>query len=365
MAKLLKDLYTKEYIDSLAFLLKKNYKNFDILNFTLDVFNSSWKDKQLKQRMRHITICIHKYLNTSYIKSIDILKLTYTQIKHKKNKSEALQNMIFCDFVEIYGLDDFKTSFKALEHFTINSTAEFAIRSFILKDENKTMNQMILWAKSPNEQIRRLSSEGCRPKLPWSYFLQNFINNPSKILQILDILQNDESMYVKKSVANNLNDICKNHPNIVINIAKKWYGQNEHKNWIIKHACRTLLKSGNQEVLEIFGYKKRDDIKIKKFVLNDNIKIGEDLNFSFDLYSKSILNNLRIEYSIDFVRLNNKSNNKVFFITQKHFVNSSSTINKKHSFKKINTRKYYKGLHTINIIINGIIVHKKQFNLIG
>ena len=365
MAKLLKDLYSKEYINSLANLLQNNYQDFDKTNFVLAVFDDSWNTLELKQRMRHITICIHKYLLLNYKQSIEILKLTYTQIKYKKDKSEALQNIIFSDFVELYGIDDFKTSFNALEHFTIHSTAEFAIRAFILKDQNKTMNQMKLWANSKNEDIRRLASEGCRPRLPWSYFLKDFIKSPKKVLEILELLQDDTSMYVKKSVANNLNDISKDHKDVVISLAKKWYGQDSHKNWIIKHATRTLLKEGNIEVLKIFGYIPKQSIKIINFKINNNIKIGNDLNISFNIKDNSILGLLRIEYSIDFVRLNNKSNNKVFFITQKEFMNNIHTIIKKHSFKKINTRKYYEGKHTINIIINGIIVHKKEFNLIG
>jgi len=365
MAALLKNLYTKEYINSLSSLLHKNYQNFNQIQFILDVFDSSWNQKELKQRMRHITICIANNLPLNYIDSINILKKVYTQIKYNKNKNEALQNMIFSDFVEVYGLDNFQTSFDAIECFTIDSTSEFAIRAFILKDEHKTMSQMLLWAKSNNEQIRRLSSEGCRPKLPWSYFLTNFIKDPSKVLEILQILQNDESLYVKKSVANNLNDISKDHEKLVINISKNWFGQNEHKNWIIKHACRTLLKKANQEVLEIFGYQKNESLKIRNFISSTNVNIGDNLEFSFDIFDNNILGNLRIEYSIDFKRLNNKSNNKVFFISQKKFSSNTFTVNKKHSFKVINTRKYYSGIHTLNIIINGIMLFKKEFNLIG
>jgi len=365
MADLLKDLYTKEYIDSLALKINTNYSSFNKKEFISDIFDLSWENKALKQRMRHITICMYKHLPNEYQKSISILKQTYTSILNKKDKSESLQNMIFNDYVEIYGLEHFDISINAMEHFTKDSTAEFAIRAYIIKYEDLAMKQMLIWAKSDDYQIRRLASEGCRPRLPWASFLPNFIKNPSKVLEVLDILQNDKELYVKKSVANNLNDISKDHKDIVIKIAKKWYGQNEHKNWIIKHACRTLLKQGNQEVLNIFGYKEKKSIQLNSFIMNENVKIGDSLEFSFELKDKNILGNLRIEYSINFVRLNNKSNNKVFFIANKEYKTKNIKISKKHSFKFINTRKYYSGIHTLNIIINGIIIDKKQFNLTG
>lgn len=363
MAALLKNLYTKQYINSLTNKLQNNYSTFNKKEFISNVFCSSWQDKELKQRMRHITHCMYNFLPKNYDEAIIILKKTYSDILDKKNKSEALQNMIFQDYVEIYGLDNYHTSIKAMEYFTISCTCEFAIRQFIIKYETKTMNQMLLWAKSPNEEIRRLASEGCRPRLPWACSLIEFKKNPKKVLEVLELLQDDKSLYVKKSVANNLNDISKDHENVVIDIAKRWYGQNEHKNWLIKHACRTLLKKGNQEVLEIFGYKANKSLKLSSFKMNDDVYMGEDLHFSFDIINTNILHKLRIEYSIDFVRLNNKTNNKVFFIAQKEYLTNMQNIKKKHSFKLINTRKYYKGVHTLNIIVNGVIMHSQKFNL--
>jgi len=368
MPKFLKNLYTKEYINSLALNILIFYPSFNINSFTNQIFNSSWKNLELKQRMRHISTIIGIFIPLSYKKQISILinvyKYNQKTLGNRKDKL-GLENLIYSDFVQVYGLDDFITSMFAIEYFTINSSAEFAIREFILKYEDKTIAQMKIWTKSQNEHLRRLASEGCRPRLPWANSLVKYIKDPSIVLEILELLQNDTSLYVKKSVANNLNDISKDHPNIVINIAKKWYGQNEDKNWIIKHATRTLLKQGNLEVLQIFGYIPKQNIKIIDFNMNSYVKIGTNIEFSFNLKSKYILGKLRIEYSIDFVRLNNKSNNKVFFITQKEFTTNIHKINKKHSFKLINTRKYYNGIHNINIIINGIIVHKQKFNLIG
>jgi 3-methyladenine DNA glycosylase AlkC len=367
-AALLKDLYTVEYIESLATHINKFDKNFNKQIFIDNIFDNSWLNLELKQRMRHISSNIGIHLGGDYKQQIDILIDVYNfiQIKigNRKNK-QGLENIIFQDFVEVYGLEDFDTSMKALACFTINSTSEFAIRQFILKYETKTMQQMLLWSKSENEHLRRLASEGCRPRLPWAISLPKYKNDPLNVLEILEILQNDEVLYVKKSVANNLNDISKDNIQIAIDIAKKWYGQNEHKNWIVKHACRTLLKQGNQDVLKIFGFVPKLGMTINDFKCKSDVYFGDSLEFSFILNHKEILANLRIEYSIDFVRQNNKRNNKVFFISQKEFKTQDTFINKKHSFKLINTRKYYTGIHSLNIIVNGIIIHTHDFNLLG
>ena len=144
---------------------------------------------------------------------------------------------------------------------------------------------MKLWAKSKNEHIRRLASEGCRSRLPWAIALVKYKENPKEILEILELLKDDESLYVRKSVANSLNDISKDNPQILKNIAKKWIGVNKNRDWILKHSCRTLVKNGDTQVLELFGFRKNNNINIENFMLNKQVKLGDALEFSFTLKS--------------------------------------------------------------------------------
>ena len=355
----LKDYYTKDYIDILVNNLIKYYPSFKAQSFIDNIFNSSWENKRFKERLRHITLTLYTHLPKNYKKAIDILVKTCADCKYYD-----MHSMFFPDYVELYGLEDWDTSFYALEEFTKYGSSEFAIRKFILKDEDRAMKFLKKCAKSTNFHVRRFASEGCRPMLPWSFYLLSFKNDPTKVLEVLEILQDDTKDYVKKSVANNLNDISKDNPDIIIQIAKKWYGNNKDKDWIIKHACRTLLKKGNKKVLELFGFIKRDDIVLSNFICDNKVAIGDDFCFSFVLDSKNLLGNLRIEYIIEFVRANKKSSKKVFFLTNKEYKNKSVKINKKHPFKIITTRKYYVGTHTISIIINGETKHISNFELI-
>ena len=217
MAEQLKNLYSKEFIEKLANRLFLTYENFKKENFINSIFDSSWQDLELKQRMRHIAHILNKYLPFSYKEQLEILK-------EVKKDFGGLEAMIFQDFVEVFGLDDFEESMKALEIFTINSSSEFAIRQFILKYEEQTINQMKIWAKSSNEHIRRLASEGCRPRLPWAVALPLFKQNPIKPFEIIELLKHDKSLYVQKSVANNLNDISKDNPQLVIAFVKQNLG---------------------------------------------------------------------------------------------------------------------------------------------
>jgi len=358
-SNLFKDLYNQKYINDLASILKTNYTSFEDQKFVSTIFDDSWKKKELKQRMRHITITMQNFLPSNYKKSISILKPVFTEL----GNNLTLEKMVFQDFVEVFGLDDFQTSMNALEHFTIESSSEFAIRQFIVKYPKETMKQMRKWAYSNNHHVRRLASEGSRPRLPWAIALREFKKEPEQVLKILEILKDDESQYVRKSVANNLNDISKDNPETVKKIAKEWLENNKNRDKIVKHGCRTLLKASDKEVLELFGFTKASNISIENVNIPKQIKVNEDLEFSFSLTSKENLGTLRIEYAISFLRKNSNHSFKVFKISEGNFSKTNKHISKRYSFKPITTRKYYTGTHYISIIVNGDVFYKQEFIL--
>lgn len=356
MAEPLKNVYTKQYIENLAIKIKENYEEFDTHNFINSIFDDSWESLELKARMRHIAINLNNYLPLSYEKQLEILKIVSKDFY-------SFEAMFFQDFVQVFGLDDFENSIKALEVFTQDSSSEFAIREFILKYEDETMSQMKLWAKSQNEHLRRLSSEGCRPRLPWAIALPKFKQNPSKVLEIIEILKNDSSKYVQKSVANNLNDISKDNPNVVIEFVKNNLGVSKNLDWICKHASRTLLKKGDEKTLKLFSLEKATHINITNFCYDKNLNIQDDLHFSFELNSGEIIGKIRVEYVIFYLKSNGTYTKKNFMINQNEIKCKSKKFIKKQSFKNMTTRKHYVGEHFIAILINGQEVIKERFYL--
>jgi len=358
MASLLKDIYNEQYLGHLSDTLLGVTSDFNKEDFLKKIFDKEWKKRELKNRMRHISTTLGENLPQSYEEAITILMEVFSRLGPCYN----LENMIFQDFVELYGLDSFDISMKALEHFTIESSSEFAIRQFILKYPDKTMEQMKLWSKSKHLDVRRLASEGCRPRLPWAVSLPYFKKNPKNILEILDILKDDKSTYVRTSVANNLNDISKDNPMMFKKIVKQWIGVNQKRDNLLKHGCRTMLKAGDKGILELFGFKNQE-ITLSEFICNDIVEDKGNLSFSFTIESDKSLGKLRVEYAITFVRIHGKNNRKVFKISEGNCPSQRKTLKKHYRFKPISIRKYYSGRHSLEIIVNGKVVGNKIFIL--
>jgi len=361
MAEQLKYLYNEKFVEQLSSTINSYYNEFQKEKFYSAVFDNSWNDLELKQRMRHISTIMYDFLPKNYEESISILKKSY---KDMDSFGFRLENIIYQDFVELYGLEDWDISMDALECFTRNCSSEFAIRQFILKNEEKAMKQMLIWANSDDHELRRLASEGCRSRLPWAVALPSFKKKPCKVLEVLEILKDDDSKYVQKSVANNINDISKDNPQIVIDIVKRWQGHSKNRDWILKHASRTLLKASNKEILELFDYKNPSTLKLENFTCSDIVKEGEEVLFSFDIVTKEKMDKLRVEYKLDFLRANGKHNSKVFKISEVDDFIGNKSINKKYSFKAISTRRYYLGVHKVSIMINGIVLDEYEFELV-
>jgi 3-methyladenine DNA glycosylase AlkC len=218
----------------------------------------------------------------------------------------------------------------------------------------------MIWTKNANEHVRRLASEGCRPRLPWAMALPIFKEDPTKVLEILEVLKNDPSLYVRKSVANNLNDISKDNPDAVIDIVKGWRKANPYTDWILRKGCRTLIKNANPEAMQLFGYAGFEDEKlhIQKASISispSKIKIGEDCNIKYSLHiPKGESVHIRIEYAIDFVKARGNVSRKLFLLSDKTVAGGKSLSgNKTHSFADLTTRRHYAGKHRIALIVNG------------
>ena len=230
------------------------------------------------------------------------------------------------------------------------------------------MRQMLLWSKHEHWGVRRLASEGCRPRLPWGMALPNLKKNPAPIIPILENLKNDPSRFVRLSVANNLNDIVKDNPETVIDLAKKWRGVSKEVDWLIKHGCRTLLKQGNMEVMHLFGFDAVGQyISVENFhIATTEVKVGNSLEFSFNLLnSNNKKSKIRLEYGIYYQKAKGTLAKKVHKISEKEYAENSTTkITRRHSFRVVTTRKLHLGLHQIAVIINGNEFEIHNFELI-
>jgi len=362
MPDLIKNIYNHESLRKIALDIQSIYNSFQVDEFLKSTMDETWDDLELKDRVYRISVNLGKYLPAEYSTAISVID------KVVMNYGSWLDGFggFFPIFVELYGQDEenWGVSMDALARYTQYASSEIAVRSFIINHEERMMAQMYTWSKHENELVRRLASEGCRPQLPWGQALTKYKKDPTPILPILEQLTADPSLHVRKSVANNLNDISKTHADLVAKLAKDWYGENEYTNWIVKHGCRTLLKKGNRDVLAIFGFHDITSIDIDNFALGaTSISLGEDITFSFAIFTKEATK-VRLEYGIDYVKSNGKRNRKIFQISEVSLKeNEKKFYTKKHSFADVSTRKHYPGVHSITLIVNGVERGKLDFDL--
>jgi len=359
---LLKDMFSKDSVGVLAGAILNVHPSFPTDKFINGIFDESWEGLTLKQRMRQISLNLGKTLPEDYHTTLEILKIALPQLEQ-----QGFEKMVFPDFVEVYGLDDWDTSIPALEFFTQHMSAEFAIRPFIARYPEKTLKQMLAWTDHPHPGVRRLASEGCRPRLPWGLRLQDLVLDPGPILPILEKLKDDPREEIRRSVANNLNDISKDHPDLVVELLKKWQDHgNVDRSRLIKHALRTLLKAGHPGALHLLGYSSKPEIIIQKINLEpDEITLGEDVIFSFEILSTAKKEQpLMVDYLIHFMKANGTKSPKVFKLSQKTIQPGERIrITRKHTLKPITTRKYYPGIQTFQPQVNGKTFGKKDLLL--
>lgn len=377
MAEPFKNMYNEQFFDRFTNDLQLVINDFDAPEFVSQIMDEEWENKEYKQRISHITTTLKKFLPEDYkdaiakiLKLLDYVKNKLPDFSKIDDKNFSLLTLeygaILDNYVEQYGMDDYETSVRAIEKITQFTTCEFVTHPFIVKYPEKMMKQMLVWSKHEHWGVRRLASEGCRPRLPWAMALPNLKENPAPIIPILENLKNDPSRFVRLSVANNLNDIAKDNPETVIDLAKKWKGESEDVDWIIKHGCRTLLKQGNPEVMKLFGFDSIKNISIENMKISiPEVKVGNSLEFSFNLLnSNNKKKRIRLEYGIYYQKANGTLAKKVHKISEKEYAGNSVThITRRHSFRVVTTRKFHLGLHQVAVIINGKEFEKHDFEL--
>ncbi len=365
MSYLLKDLYSPNFYEKLSNVLSKTLPGFDKNKFIKAIYSPDFESKELKERMKHTTKVLHHFMPERFAESRLFLEAIIKQLRMEGIGEDSLTYMFLPDYIESYGLEDFENAVKALEFTTQFTSCEFAVRPFILKYGDAMLDEMLRWSEHDNHKVRRLASEGSRPRLPWAMGIPFLKKDVSKVLPILENLKADASEYVRRSVANNLNDIAKDNPDVVLEVAKRWTGLSKETDAIIKHGCRTLLKQGHTEILKHYGLSDKG-INLSDFkVLTPVVNIGGNLEFTFNIANANKTpQKIRLEYGVYYMKQNGQLSKKVFKISEREYLPGTSLmVNRKQKFVLITTRKFYPGKHQISIIINGVEKEVSTFEL--
>lgn len=370
-----KNFLGEKLISDMGAHLTGSWSGFDQDGFIKDATNNL-DALELKQRSKQITTCLKTHLPDDFAKACEVMLGAIApelpidgDIGIWETSAEGIAGwgiMPMTQYVGFYGLDHFDVSMNALMEMTKRSSAEFDIRFFLDKYPKKTIEVLRGWANHPNQHVRRLVSEGVRPRLPWGMRLQGFVADPSPVIELLEMLKDDTQEYVRRSVANNLNDIAKDHPDLVAKIASSWLkGADKNRTRLVKHACRTLIKQGHKPTLKALGYDEPQVRLASLNVITPQVKLGAKLEFEMDLQSTSDSDQaMIIDYAIHHMKANGKLAPKVFKwknITLR--AGQEQKAKKNHPIRPITTRVYYAGTHMLEIYINGVSLGLWEFEL--
>ena len=347
--------------------------------FDRDAFYSSAVSNldalQLKQRSTQITEALAAFLPPDFEAAAGMLLASLTPDENLDVGSAVVDSrglagwaiMPMTHYVGLYGLGHFDLSMTLFKEMTKRFSSEFGIRFFLLERPERTLSVLKTWTTDPNRHVRRLVSEGTRPRLPWTMRLPAFIDDPAPILPLLEALKDDEEEYVRRSVANNLNDIAKDHADLVAEIAGRWLrdaGRDRVR--LVRHGCRTLIKQGHRETLKALGYGPPAAELERLNIVTPRVIFGDALEF--DLIVKSTASDpqpMIIDYAIHHRKANGRLAPKVFkwktTILDPHAL---LTAKRKHPIREITTRVYYPGTHRLEILVNGVSLGSAPFELI-
>ena len=354
----LKEMFNRAFFQKVAGEFKAVYPSFEKDKFLAEIMNGL-QDLSLNQRMRRASEVLNTFLPADFSKTADIL------MKVIEKCPRGYTSLLFPDYVSQYGHQHFELSMNALKHFTTFGSSEFAIREFLKRDFKRTIKVMEQWAADADPHVRRLASEGSRPRLPWSFKLDEVIKHPESTSVILNKLKADPELYVRKSVANHLNDLSKDNPDYMLRVLKGWDSSNPSTAWIIRHASRSLIKKGNANSLSVFNYEKNPAVAVNKMTLNKKVKLGDELVFSFDLSSKKKKSQkLVVDYIIHYCKKGGGLSPKVFKLKDLTLEGGTKqSISKKQRLQDFTTRKHYPGRHQLQLQVNGKIVYTGYFHL--
>jgi 3-methyladenine DNA glycosylase AlkC len=270
------------------------------------------------------------------------------------------------EFVAVAGMQHPKRALQALHALTQRLTAEFPIRPLIHAHPALAYATLMRWTKDPSPHVRRLASEGSRPRLPWGLRLQSLVQDPSPTLPILAALQDDPSDYVRRSVANHLNDIAKDHPDVVVQWVKQHLrGASAERTALLKHASRSLIKDGHAPMLALWGAGQSFLGSAKLKLSPSQVTVGDTLALAVSLASTAkSAQKLVVDYAVHHVKANGSKSPKVF----KGWVltlepGARVDLRKQHSLKPVTTRRYHAGQHTVCLQVNGQVVAEQNFAL--
>lgn len=358
MAEPLKNQFGVEIPGNIARMIFQVFPTFEQEAFVKDAL-VGYEALELMPRGLKIARTLRGYLPSNYPEAAEIL-LDSLGAKLEQTHGHGMAPFLYLPhvcFVAEYGLDHFEVSMRAQYELTQRFTAEFSIRPFLEKHTEATLDRLKDWAKDPSPHVRRLVSEGTRPRLPWAPHLREFQKYPQPVLALLELLKDDSDLYVRRSVANNLNDIGKDHPALLVETAHRWMkNATEERRWLVNHALRSAVKRGELGALEVLGFREEAKISLVNARIAPQLAmIGGSVEIYFEVTNTdSRRQRVLVDFRIHFVKAHGKTNPKVFKLSAIDLAPCETIhMRKTVSLSDMTTRKHYVGTHKVDVVLNG------------
>ncbi|MCC7052310.1 MAG: DNA alkylation repair protein [Gemmatimonadaceae bacterium] len=366
MAEALKHQFGPPVVQRLASELQAAWPAFDRHGFERDALEG-FEALELLDRGRHLGRVLQRYLPGAFGAAVDLQLATLPAVRVPETGMLAFRYLAHTEFIRQFGLPHLEDSLRGLHALTQVFTGEFAIRPFLEHHPAATLARLQEWTRDPNPHVRRLVSEGTRTRLPWAPVLRGFQRDPAPVLALLELLRDDPELYVRRSVANNLHDIGKDSPALLLETAGRWLdGASAGRRWIVTHALRTLVKRGDPAALTLLGFGGRARLELtaaaitpKRAVMGSKVVVTCALRNPARKAQRVV-----VDLRVHFVKAHGGTNAKVFKLSTIELAAGATVqLRKTVSLEDLSTRRHYPGEHRVELQMNGAVSPLGSFTL--
>lgn len=369
MADALKTFFDDRVVRRIAAMLHAADRGFPRARFVAEA-TRGLDDLELLDRARRIATAMARALPDDFERAAEVIgrSLGPRLGSGEGNGMEPFLYLPHVIFVAERGLDHFDVSMRLQRELTRRFTAEFSIRAYLERYPERTLATLAEWAADPDPHVRRLVSEGTRPRLPWAQHLRAFQKDPRPVLELLELLKDDPELYVRRSVANNLNDIGKDHPDLLVETCRLWSrGAGEGRRWIVKHALRWIVKRGHPGALEVLGFADAASVRVTGEVRPKRVRIGGRVVVAIEIQNRGKkAATAAVDLAVHFVKAKGAAKPKVFKgRALKLAAGERASFKKSISLAQHTTRRHYPGRHAVEARVNGRVVPIGAFTLVS
>lgn len=372
MAATLKSWFGKGTVEALGAAVSRAWPPFPQDAFVRDALRGL-SSKELLARGEHVAAALRAHLPPGYRAALAVLVDSLgPELPEAGLEGLGVAPFFYLPhvaFIRRFGLEDFDASMAAQHALTRRFTAEWSIRPFLEAEPERTLAVLREWTRDPSPHVRRLVSEGTRPRLPWAPRLRAFEADPRPALALLESLRDDPSEYVRRSVANHLNDVGKRHPVLLLETARRWLdGATAERRRLVRHALRSLVKGGDRTALALLGHGGRPRVEVRRAAVEPaRARVGEAVTFRATLASRSrAVQQLAVDLAVHFVKASGTARAKVFKLRVVELPPGGEVeVRKRISLAQMTTRRHHAGRHEVELVVNGRRFPAARFEIVA